>query len=156
MTEYQRITERRGLWPVDWAYMRTLAIKTLFYSDDVRIRYLMAFASLAWSVELWMAPETLDRPYFDVMKALSPWWAWAIAFFLHGAGAIWRIFERKERRGWALAVNGLGLLVWSASTGAQNMHSGRFVPSSSLEMFACAFLFMTFVSSGWGSKSTTA
>lgn len=156
MRTFQNVTETRGFWPIDWPYIRALAIKTLFYSDDVRIRYLMAFASLAWGLELMLGPDTLDRPYFAVMRALSPWWLWCVAFMLHGVGALWRIFERKERRNWALAVNGLGLVVWSASTGAQNMIAGRFVPSSALEIFGCVFLFLTFVSSGWGSKSTTA
>lgn len=135
--------------------MKYVFMKTVVFSDDVKIRWLMGLASLGWAFELWLEPEFLDRKFFSVMKAtLSPN-VWAILFFIHGAGAVWRIFERKERKGWALFINGLGVAVWVASTVAQNLVGGMTVPTSALETFACVFLFITFVSTGFITKSTT-
>lgn len=156
MNSFQHVTESKPFFPIDWKYFFYATKKTLFYADDVKIRWLMAMASCGWALDLLRHPETLERPFYVLMKFLAPWWMWAILFALHGVGAMWRIYERRERKGWAMAVNGLGVFVWGLSTGAQNISAGHLVASTSLEFFACMFLFGSFVTSGWSSKSTTA
>ncbi len=154
--EYQRATaDRRGFFPIDWQYFFHVTRGTLLYADDVKIRWLMAVASLTWGFELLLIPGTLERPFYVVMKGMAPAWVWAALFMVHGVGAIWRIYERKERERWAMFINGLGVAVWVANTVAQNIGAGRFVVTTSLEFIACAFLLGTFVSTGWTSKSTT-
>ena len=155
MTELQHITKHRPLLPIDWHYIRNVIVRTLFFSDDVKVRWLIAFSSLGWAMELWFKPDFFERPLFSFMGEFLPAWIWAVVFCFHGVGAIWRIIERRPRKNWALVINGVGVAVWVAATVCQDLSGGIFVPTSTLESFACVFLFMTFVSTGFSEKSTT-
>lgn len=142
--------------PLDLNYIRLVLRKTLVSSDDVRIRWMMGLASIAWALTLWTQPHFLDRRFFEIMRAMMPAWGWGLCFFAHGAGAMWRIFERRERIAWGLVVNGWGVAVWVAATVAQDIVGGWDVPSSTLEVFGCLFLLGSMVTTGSASKSTTA
>ena len=137
------------------AHLWRVTLRTLVFADDVKVRWLMALASIGWAIELVVRPDTLDRPYYILMRAMLPSWGWALAFLAHGIGALWRIYERRERERWALAINAFGAAVWFAATLSQDLAAHRFLVSSSLEFIACLFLLGTFVSTGRTSKSTT-
>ena len=144
-------------WFLDFHYFKTVTLKTLVYADDVKFRWLMGLSSLGWTVWIVVEPDMFYRPYFKIMNELLAPNFWAALFFFHGAGAIWRIYDRKERIAWALFVNGLGLAVWVASTVCQSLAVvHRFTASNILELFACLFLLGTFMSTGFSSKSVTA
>ena len=155
MVKYQKITSSRKLFPVDWTYAFHVTRGTLLYADDVKIRWMMAAASISWAVELLLAPLLFSRPEYALMRVICPAWAWAAVFLLHGFGAIWRIYERRERETVAKLINGLGVAVWVGATVAQNISSETFIITTSLELIACLFLLGTFVSTGWTAKSTT-
>lgn len=139
-------------------HIRETVVKTLVYADDVKIRWQMAIASIMWAVWIFADPEMFQRPYYHVMVEMMPTWLWALFFATHGVGAVWRILDRQERKGWALFINGLGVAVWVAATVCQNIGSmsHRFTASNILEFMACLFLIGSFTSTGFSSKSTTA
>lgn len=153
MREMQLMTTHRPLFPIDWRYLWDVTLDALIYADDVKIRAFMALGSLGWTLSLLLEPSMLERSIFEWMRWM-PAWLWAALFFLHGIGAIWRIYERKERIGWALAINGLGFGVWTASTLAQGVALHEFTPPIALEAFASLFMGISFVVSGFDRSRT--
>ncbi|MFL9668982.1 hypothetical protein WIX39_018680 [Variovorax sp. AB1(2024)] len=110
-----------------------------FTADTITVRLLLAGASFFYAVLLvWPAsagePALFDRPAYALM-ALVPGgeWTWATAFLLHWAGVHWRAIDPVERVPWGLAVNILGLVIWSYSTAALNISLGRILPGTALE-----------------------
>lgn len=150
--DLRRASDRRR---VALAAMWLQIRRTLLHSDDVKIRWLMAFASLGWSTILWLPSHTFDRPAYSLMRWL-PAWGWASLFFMHGAGAIWRILETKKRENWALWINGIGFATWTASTLLLNMQLGTVAAGTLLEAFACLFLLQIWIGTGFIERSTTA
>lgn len=157
MRDVQLATAGRSWLPIDLPYLRAVTLKTLVYADDVKFRWMMALSSLGWVTWIYLDPDMFNRPYYKVMGQLMLPNFWAVLFFFHGAGAIWRIYDRTERIAWGLAVNGLGVAVWVAATVCQNLSSPHhFTASNVLEVFACLFLLGTFTSTGFSNKSVTA
>lgn len=157
MRDLQSASQHRGLWPIDYRYLRAVTLKTLVYADDVKIRWLMALSSLGWTAMIAITPEMFQRPYFASMAELASPVVWAVLFAFHGLGAIWRIYDRTERMAWALVVNGAGLVVWLAADVCTNMSvEHHFSAANILETLACLFLLGVFTATGFASKSTTA
>lgn len=112
-------------------------IQLVFYrGDTITVRLLLANASIAWAIIVMLLPETFNRHGWELMRVF-PHWSWALAFFLHGIGVYWRVFDSKQRTGWALAINGLGLAVWLLSTILINLAIGTIAASTSLEWIMC-------------------
>lgn len=118
-------------------YWRGIVELVFYRADTITVRLLLANASILWAVGVMFYPDTFTRRGWEIMR-LVPHWAWALAFMMHGLGVYWRIFESKQRTGWALAVNALGLAVWLLSTILINIAVGEFAVGTSLEWIMCA------------------
>lgn len=139
-----------------WATVMWIQVRrTMLHSDDAKIRWLMALSSLGWSLVLWMPWDTFDRPAYTLMR-WAPEWLWGLAFFLHGAGAIWRILDPVKRVRWAQWINGLGFGVWFLSTLLLNFGAEQLAAHAVLEAISCVFLFMVWIGTGLVERSHTA
>lgn len=137
-------------------YASAIMWMTFVKGDTTAIRALMALASAGWTAGLWLPLGTFDRPIFAWMHWLAPGWAWGLLFLLHFAGVTWRFMDPVARVRWGLAINILGFALWALSTIGQTLAVGEFTPSTSLEWFATAALFMAMVRTGLNSEAHTA
>lgn len=117
-----------------------LVTKELFWNaDTTTIRLILALSSLLFTIGLMATGVDFNFVGYRVMKAMAPKEVWASLFFLHFLGLSWRFLDPIPRIGWALAINGFGLLIWVASTVAINSAFLRFVPGTSVELVLCCF-----------------
>lgn len=110
-----------------------------FTADTLTVRLLLAVASFGYAV-LFIWPDAshaepiLQRKAYALMAFMPGGeWTWAGLFFLHWAGVHWRALDPKERIGWGLAVNTLGVVIWAYSTAALNIAVGTILPGQALE-----------------------
>jgi len=129
-------------------YCIQVAKLVFFTADTLTVRLLLAAASLGYAVLLlwpdaWGGERVFERPAYALM-AIVPGqeWTWAALFLLHFIGVHWRALDPKERIGWGLAVNTLGVGIWAYSTAALNLANGTILPGQALEwtlVFAAAW-----------------
>lgn len=119
-------------------------------SDTTTIRVFIAVASLGFALILATHPDTFGRPSFSGMAQAFDQWSWSraigasnvwcVLFTLHGAGVLWRVWERRTRdvsRPYAaFAINALGFFVWLVSTWLIERAVGELSPGIALEITA--------------------
>lgn len=121
----------------------TLITRRIFFqSDTTTIRLLLATASLGWTLvllgnQLAGTPIMAREPY-ALMRVLGEDLLWAVVFFVHFVGVVWRLYDPLPRPFAALVVNAYGFAVWSISTAAINITIGFVPPGSALEWTMCA------------------
>lgn len=134
---------RLEMWQTSrWIYIKYVTKSVFSAADTSTIRLILAWASLLYGLvllwSLFIGHPTFQRPFFALMAWYGPEWAWAALFFIHWFGVHWRLFDVYSRPAWALAVNGLGFMLWFISTLSVNLAAQILTPSTVLEWTMCA------------------
>ena len=85
------------------------------HSDLEALRFFVAASSLLWGVMLALPGTTFDRQTYELMAAVAPELAWAVAHFLHAGAAIWALLSGRNGKIWFIASPVLGCLIWTTS-----------------------------------------
>lgn len=85
------------------------------YSDTTPTRFMLAIAATCWSVLLAWPGNTFERPVYFWMSQIGPEWSWALFWAIHAAGMWWRTFATTPRPRFALAINSLGVLLFTGA-----------------------------------------
>lgn len=134
------IEERRNKQRITFISRAKTVSRIVFWNaDTLTVRLIMANASILWALALVVDPTTFMRHGYEIMKTYGNEYEWAAAFFLHGIGVYWRLFDIKARPTWALIINAWGLGVWLLSTLAINLAIKTLPASACLEWVLCFF-----------------
>lgn len=150
-------------------YAWRLTREVLYYADTSTVRWLMAFASFVWGLELLVDPTTFWRPVYRLMvtlaeipiawlhlgSVLTPQVAWGLAFIAYALASYWRIYEGRPRRGWGLAVNLSGFALWFSSTLAMTFSLPVFAPAMALEWVVSVQLLLVAIRTGLNDDATS-
>jgi hypothetical protein len=82
-------------------------------SDTTSLRFLLAIASLLWSIFLFMPGDTFERPVYRIMARVGSEELWATFWLLHAVGVLWRVFATRKRVFVAYLLNSLGLVMYA-------------------------------------------
>jgi hypothetical protein len=125
-----------------WPYIKYVTITILRNADTVTIRVLLALASLGFASCLLLGDNVMLRPGYHLMRKVGNEVVWSALFALHFVGVLWRVYDPRERIGWALLVNAFGFVLWAVMTLCLNLALGSVTPGTALEWtLVCA--------SGW-------
>jgi hypothetical protein len=120
-----------------WA--RIVTRRVFLEADTTTVRIILAWASLVWAVSITFDHNTFARPAYGLIRQMGPSWVWAVALTLHFVGVHWRIYDRRGRPAWGVAINAYGLSIWLCLTICMNLSIGAWAPSTAMEQVMCAF-----------------
>lgn len=97
---------------------RLPALSALLWEiDTITVRYVMALASLIFSVFLMLSSSSMSPKAYDLMEWVGPRWLWSAIFIAYGAVTIklvWDDVKRGIHRARAnLWTNLYGFVIWS-------------------------------------------
>lgn len=114
-------------------YAKYVTISILRNADTVTIRFLLGMASLIYTACLIGNSNIFDLPGYRLMNEMGSETFWAILFFAHYLGVVWRIYDPKERIGAALFINSFGFILWAVTTLFLNISIGSVTPGTAME-----------------------
>lgn len=136
----------------------------IVYSDTTPTRFMLALAATYWTVFLCLPGETMGRPVYVYMASVArglfpfgdPDLTWAAFWAVHATGMWWRTFSSVPRPAMALAINSLGVLLFTTACIAITMtltfpFPAAVAPDVVLAMASCWVLVRTSINSdsGW-------
>lgn len=126
--------------------MKELTRVIFFESDTTTIRLLLATASAFYAflliLNLAVGSPTLERQAYELFAVLPALFGmsggqadvfWAVVFFLHFLGVIWRLYDLRQCDVCAFVVNAYGFLIWFTSTVMLNLGVRFLGPGTALE-----------------------
>lgn len=138
-----------------WEYAKFVTKESLWNSDTVTIRVILASASLFFALALIGNSHMFDRPSYEVMKQYGTEYCWAFAFFIHWLGVYWRLLDPMPRPHWALVVNTFGFTIWALMTLSINVALGSITPGTTLEWTMVAWSGLALYRTGLNKESLT-
>lgn len=128
--------------------VRRTSTLLLSHLDPFTIRFLLAGASIIWSILLFWPVSTFHRHGFEYLRWLFPEEVWGALFLLHGTAVFWRLLEAKSRPVWALVVNCYGFFLWTFTTASINIALGALTPGTGMEWMMVGASFFALVKTG--------
>jgi hypothetical protein len=114
----RRKIPRHG-WRATWYGLIASRLWSLVaYSDTTPTRFMLALAATLWAILLAFPGDTFSRPVYRFMAVAVGQDAemkWCFFWTLHACGMWWRIFSSTPRPFWALAIHGLGVMLFSCT-----------------------------------------